>query len=357
LKLGIIGLPGSGKTTVFRALTGGMDSASRKEHQEAGLAVVKIDDQRLDFLAEKYSPKKVTPVSIEYLDIPGLTGEGKPGVEVGDRVLANIRPVDALIHCVRLFDSRALGPAEPLKDLAALEDEMILSDLAVAEKRIDRITGDIKKGRKESAEELAILEEARSLLNEGKPLRHLPAAVDSLAFRGFAFLSAKPELFLVNTGEDRTRDEVRDLVEEIAASFEGQPYTAVDWLYADAEAEIARLDPKDAEEFLEDLQLEEGAKTRIVRRSFGLLRLIVFFTVISDEVRAWPLKNGETALTAAGVVHSDMQRGFIRAEVTAFDDFKEAGSLAVLQKTGKFRLEGKEYRVRDGDIILFRFNV
>lgn len=357
MKLGIIGLPGSGKTTLFRALTGGKDPGESKGRQEPGLGVVMIEDGRLDFLADRYKPKKVTPVHVEYLDIAGLTGAGESAREVGDRVLAHIRPVDALIHCVRFFDSASLGAAAPLKDFQAVEEEIMLGDLSVIEKRIERVDKDIKRGRKELAEELALLEQARSLLEDGKPLRLFPPAVESEALRGFGFLSSKPELILLNAGDDRGADRIRPSVEELNAHVEGQPHVTVDWIYADTEAEITRLDPKDAREFLEELGLQQTSKNRIAQRSFGLLRLIAFFTVSDKEVRAWPLREGENALSAAGTVHTDMQRGFIRAEVISFDDFREAGSMAQAQKVGKVHLEGKEYVVKEGDIIFFRFNV
>lgn len=357
MKLGIIGLPGSGKTTVFRALTGAEEAPERKGHQEPGIGVVKVDDERLDFLGSYHKPKKLTPVHVEFLDIAGLTGEGEAGRDLGDRVLSHIRPVDALVHTVRFFESGVLGDPDPLKELERVEEEMLLSDLAVVEKRLARLESDFKKGRKEAVEEMELLKEAQSILDQGKPLRFFAPALESEKLKGFAFLTAKPELFLVNAGEDKSRDEIKPLLEEIAALVLEQPHTSVDWLYADTEAEIARLDPDEAKEFLEDLHLDEEARTRIVRASFRLLDLIVFFTVLGPEVRAWPLKNGGNALAAAGTVHSDMQRGFIRAEVVAFDDFKQAGSTAEAQKAGKVRLEGKEYPVKDGDIIHFRFNV
>jgi hypothetical protein len=357
LKLGIIGLTGSGKSTVFRALTGGVESGERRGHQEPGLSVVKVEDARLGWLAAHYKPKKVTPVLVEYLDIPGIPAEARTGRSLGDNVLPHIRPLEALVHSVRFFDSPALGPPEPLKDFLAGEEELILSDLAVVEKRLERLEKDVARGRKDLSEELELLREADRYLDEGKPLRLFPAAVDSEKLRGFAFLSAKPQLILLNAGEDRSRDEIQSILEQIRQNTDGQAHIAVDWLYADTEAEIARLSEEDAREFLNDLNLDEGAKNRIIKKSFQLLNLIVFFTVGEDEVRAWQLRQGQTALKAAGTVHSDMERGFIRAEVVAFEDFKHAGSTAAAHKVGKVRLEGKEYHVADGDIILFRFNV
>jgi len=357
VQLGIIGLPGSGKSTVFRAFTGGVTAGDHRGYGEPNVGVVTVEDDRLDFLNHYHKPKKATAVHVEYLDIAGLIGEGKEGGARGDAILSHMRPLDALVHCVRFFDSPRLDPPQPLKDFGRVEEEMILSDLSVVEKRLERVTIDLKRGRKEMADELTMLERARALLQDGTPLRTVPEVAGFEKFRGFAFLSAKPELFLVNAGDNKPRAEIDTLVEEILQRVTGQPYVAADWIYADAEAEIARLDPDDAREFLNDLGLSEGAKNRIIKKSFELLRLIVFFTVSDKEVRAWPLNRGKTALDAAGVVHTDMQRGFIRAEVVSFEDFMNAGSTVGAHKGGKFRLEGREYEVQDGDIILFRFNV
>jgi GTP-binding protein YchF len=357
LKLGIIGLPGSGKTTVFRALTGGIEAADRKGHQEPGLGVVKVKDTRLDFLVNYHKPKKATPVQVEYMDIAGITGESKPGGGIGDRCLSFMRTTDALVQCVRFFDSAVLGPADPIRDYRAVQDEMIFSDFALVEKRLERVTRDAQRGKKDLAEELSLLQEAYKILVQGKPLRIFPPASESEKLKGFAFLSAKPQLILINAGDTKTKTEVLSLKTELEQMISDQPYSVVDWLYADAEAEIARLSDEDAQEFLAELELEEGAKERIVKKSFELLKLIVFFTAGEPEVRAWQLRDCSTALKAAGTVHSDMERGFIRAEVVAFDDFKEAGSMAAAHKVGRVRLEGRDYQVKDGDIVLFRFNV
>ncbi|MEW6350502.1 MAG: DUF933 domain-containing protein [Thermodesulfobacteriota bacterium] len=357
MKLGIVGLPGSGKSTVFKALTGGIESGGKKGHPEPGVGVVKVKDDRLDYLTDYHHPKKTTPVFVEYLDIAGFSGERTPEHEIGDKVLSHVRPVDALVHCVRMFSSDLSGPPRGLPDYQAVEEEMILSDLVVVEKRIERISRDIQRGRKELAEELGLLEQAKVVLDQGRALRTFPPAWESDRLRGFAFLSAKPELVLLNAGDDTERSRIQEVAQEIQDWCGPQEGLAMDWLYADSEAEIARLDPEDAKEFLAELQFEEGAKDRIIRSSFKLLNLIVFFTAGEPEVRAWQLKAGQTALKAAGTVHSDMERGFIRAEVVSYRDFREAGSMAAAQKAGKTRLEGRDYVVQDGDIILFRFNV
>ncbi len=357
MKLGIIGLASSGKSTVFRALTGGVESGAGHGHQEPGLGVVKVQDDRLDFLAEYHHPKKVTPVVVEYLDIPGIPGEARTGRTLGEKVLPFIRPLDALVHCVRFFDSPAAAEPQIEKDFLAGEEELILSDMAVVEKRIERLEKDVSRGKKDLSEELELLREAGKYLEQGKPLRLFPAAMESEKLKGFAFLSAKPELVLLNAGENKTAAQIESGLEQLKEIIKEQPHIALDWLYADTEAEITRLPEEDAREFLRDLNLEEAAKNRIIRKSFRLLDLIVFFTAGEPEVRAWQLKNGQPALKAAGTVHSDMERGFIRAEVVAYDDFKQAGSMAAAHKAGKVRLEGRDYGVKDGDIILFRFNV
>ena len=311
----------------------------------------------MDFLAEYHKPKKITPVQVEYMDIPGITGESKPGRSIGDKGLSLLRTADALVHCVRFFDSAALGPADPIKEYKAVEDEMIFSDFAVVEKRLERVAKDAQRGKKDLAEELGLLQEAYKILEEGKPLRIFPPASESEKLKGYAFLSAKPQMVLINAGDNKNRDDIQKLRVELEHLASDQPYVVVDWLYADAEAEIARLSDEDAQEFLAELELEEGAKERIIKKSFELLKLIVFFTAGEPEVRAWQLQDGMTALKAAGTVHSDMERGFIRAEIVAYDDFKEAGSMAAAHKAGKVRLEGRDYHVKDGDIVLFRFNV
>ena len=265
--------------------------------------------------------------------------------------------MDALVHCVRCFDSPVTGPASPVKDWMSVEAEMIISDLAVIEKRVERVQKELKKGNKGLSAEMSLLVEAKQILEDEKPLRTFPPAMESDVLRGFSFLSAKPQLVLLNADDSRSRDEIHKDMDAIREAASDSAHLKVDWLYADAEAEIARLDPEEAREFLEDMELEEDAKNRIVRASFDLLGQMVFLTAGEPEVRAWPIRRGDSALKAAGTIHSDIERGFIRAEVVAFDDFKAAGSMQAAQKAAKVRLEGKEYRVKDGDIILFRFNV
>ncbi len=357
MKLGIVGLPGSGKTVVFKALTGGVEVLERRGRQEPGIGVVKVSDARLDYLADYHKPKKITPVHVEYLDISGLSGESRPGQSLGDKILTHIRPVEALVIVLRFFESPSMDAPDPLRDYARIEDEMILSDLVTVEKRLERLLKDMQRGRKELAEEHELLIQAKKLLDDGKPLRLCKKIADSDKMRGFAFLSAKPELVLINAGEGRSTEEIQKIADELSELPVMSDDVSVDWLYADTEAEIARLSPEEAEEFLSDMSLEEGAKDRIIKKSFNLLNLIVFLTAGEPEVRAWPLIKGKTALKAAGVIHSDIERGFIRAEIVAFEDFKECGSMSAASRAGKVRLEGKDYVIQDGDIVLFRFNV
>lgn len=362
MKLGIIGLPRSGKSTVFRALLGGSDpgSGSKKSPNDPTIGVVKVEDERLDYLTIKHNPKKTTHVHVEYLDMPNLGGAGgeqKRGEQISDQFLAQLRTLDAFLHCVRYFDAAILErESDAIGDFKRLEEEMMLSDLSIIEKRLERAEKDLQKGRKELQEEVDLLKEARLVLEKGQPLRTFPVVLEKL--KNYAFLSAKPQLVLVNAGQEKTPSEVAAIVSQLKALVSGQPNIDVESLYADNEAEIARLDPEEAKEFLKDLQVEESAKQRIVKKSFSLLQLIVFLTAGEKEVRAWSMRKGGNSLKAAECIHSDIARGFIRAEVVAYDDFKRAGgSMQAAQKDAKVRLEGKEYIIKDGDIILFRFNV
>ncbi len=218
MKLGIIGLPGSGKTTVFRALTGGIQGIDRKSHQEAGLGMVKVEDPRLDFLRNYHKPKKVTAVTVQYTDIPGIGGEGVAANVMGDKILAHLRPVDALLHCVRLFDSFSLGNPKPIEDFQRVEDEMILSDLGIVEKRLERVSRDLQRGKKELAEEHDALQEAQKLLDQGKPLRLLGDLPGRDKLKGFSFLSEKPELILLNSGDEKDPNSVKSVVDQLRLS-------------------------------------------------------------------------------------------------------------------------------------------
>lgn len=346
MHIGIIGLEGSGRATVFSALSGARgetltDVFSRTEPLRATLTVY---DKRVSYLSEKYNPKKTTFAKIEYM-LPHPGGQ----TSTSDSAVWNqARTCDALIHVVRNFKTDALPDPSPETDFWSLEEEMILSDLVVAEKRIERIELDRKRGKKPEGEEADLIARAKTHLERGEPLRSVPELAEHPMLRGFTFLSAKPMLVVLNNS-----DEDREL-RPWTRTPEGVDIMAV---RGRLEMEIASMAPEEAEEFLKEFNIEESALDRIIGRTFSLLRRISFFTVGPDEVRAWPIPAGTPALEAAGSVHTDMKKGFIRAEVLAYEDFVHFGGFQEAKRAGKVRLEGKEYPVKDGDIINFRFNV
>ncbi|MBW1982068.1 MAG: redox-regulated ATPase YchF [Deltaproteobacteria bacterium] len=350
MRLGIIGLPGSGKTTVFNALTGSSAQVAQFSGGQQGpnLAVVKVPEPRLSLLTDLYHPKKVTEATVEYVDVAGLTGSTDQQ-QLGDAFLSHIRPVDALVHVVRNFPHPLHGDPEPYADIEKVDLELMLADLLVIEKRLDRIAHDKKRGKKENPQEVQLLLTCKELLEKDVPLRRQADTFADPLLRGYSFLSMKPLLLLFNQPEEQehlelidVRDKVQDPVEEIIGKLE---------------MELAQLPAHEAEEFMIEMGVESLARERLIHASFKLLNLISFFTANEQEVRAWTVKRGTAALKAAGVVHSDMERGFIRAEVVSYTDLQAAGSYSEAQKQGRVRLEGKEYEVKDGDVIFFRFHV
>ncbi len=350
MKIGIVGLPGAGKTTIFNALTGNAADTSSYSggSKEPNLAVVKVPDSRLDKLSEMYKPKKTTYAQVEYVDVAG-TIPVKDHEQKGslDKFLTLLRPVDAILHVVRGFELHGTLP-EPQRDVDDFEAELVLADLIIAEKRLERLQKEVKKGKKGNPRELELLEKTVKLLNEGRPLRPYPDLANAPELKGYAFLSAKPCIIVLNIADEANYGEL-----EIKPP-EGVPVLEIK---GRLEMELAELPEKEAGEFRKDLGVSEPATFQLIRTSHKLLGLISFFTVGEDEVRAWNIKKGTTAQKAAGVIHTDIERGFIRAEVVAYDDLIEAGSYSNAQKSGKVRLEGKDYIVQDGDIINFRFNV
>jgi GTP-binding protein YchF len=313
------------------------------------LAVVKVPEPRLPFLAQLYHSKKVTEATVDYVDVAGLTGSAQKGEELGESFLSHIRPVDALVHVVRNFDHPMHGPADPLGDVSRVETELILADLLVVEKRVERIATERKRGKKEDPEEVRLLQKCQKILEASLPLRSQPEIAEVPVLRGFSFLSAKPLLILVNQPEE----DVPPLAAEITDGTLG-PYLEI---VGKLEMELAQLSPDEANEFMVEMGLEALARDKVIKTSYQLLGLISFFTTNEQEARAWTIEQSSPALKAAGVVHSDMERGFIRAEVIHYDDLEGAGSYAAAQKQGLVRLEGKEYVVQDGDVIFFRFKV
>jgi GTP-binding protein YchF len=348
MKLGIVGLPQSGKSTLFAALTGarGEGGFLKPSRSEQHIATVKVMDERVDFLAATFSPKKTTYAQFEYL-LPAQAASVSPA-KAESQVLNQVRVCDALMHVVRNFEAPGGIPPDSEADFWQLEEEMILSDLAVAEKRIERIELDDKRGKKPNEEELSLVTASRGLLDRGLPLRHRPELVDAQALRGFTFLSAKPELVIINNDDE----------DETAPEWKRQPeHVGTLMARGRLELDIASMPPEEALEFMKAYHVERSVLDRVIQSSYNLLQLISFFTVLNEEVRAWTIRKGTPALESAGTVHTDMKKGFIRAEVLSFGDFKALGSFQEAKQKGVVHLEGKDYIVQDGDIINFRFNV
>jgi len=347
MKLGIVGLPQSGKTTIFNALThrsGDPVGGGGKIVPIQG--VVTVPDSRVDWLTDLYKPQKKTFAQVSYIDLQAMPGALENKQEYMAQLLIHLRPVDALLMVVRNFPDAAGTPPNPQADFRELQDEFLLADLATVEKRLERLTQEMKKGKKPIGNEKELLEAAVALLNAEKPLRSHPELASAPELRGFTFLSAKPLLVVENNTDD---DEALP-----DATFDGLEAIVV---RGKLEMEMAQLSDEEAEVFRQDFGISESALDRVIGRSYALLNLATFLTVGEDEVRAWTIRRGLPAQEAAGVVHSDMQKGFIRAEVVAYDDLHRAGDYAGARKLGVVRLEGKTYPVQDGDIINFRFNV
>ena len=359
LRAGLIGLASAGKTTLFRLLTrspnGGLRSGGR---DDAAVGLARVPDHRLDRLTGMFSPRKHTPATVTFVDMASRRGAGA-GALVD---VAPYRTADALLHVVRCFrDDTVPHPAEsvdPGRDVRTMEDELILADLGVAERRIERIEKDRRKGAwKGDAAEIEVLRRCAAVLEGGTPLRALELdPADAKRLRGFQFLSAKPLLLVLNVDEADTAVSVEEAVHSagLGAFVSGTAVRALS-VCAKIELEIAELEPADAAAFLADLGLRESGLDRVIRAAYDLLGYLSFFTTGEDECRAWSIPAGTVAQEAAGEIHSDLARGFIRAEVVAYPDLVARGSLAACRKHAEVRLEGKDYVVRDGDVINVRF--
>jgi len=361
VEIGLLGFPKVGKTCLFNILTGSHLHVEKFStgKAEPHLGIAKVPDPRLDRLAEMFKPRKVTPTVVEYLDIQGLSkGEAKDAL-----FLKEMRNVDAIAHVVRAFADdeipHAEGTLDPKRDLETMETEFLLSDLEVASRRVDKLKLGLRKAKNpEDEKELAVLTRCLEALERETPIRSLPfSPEDEKRLRGFAFLTAKPLLGVVNMDEtDAGR--IDSFQEHFALGpVASRPKVALCAVSAKIEMEIAGLSPEDAEAFRKDLGIHEPCLERILHASHRLLGLSVFFTGAEEEVRAWSIPAGAPAQQAAGVIHSDMERGFIRAEVIAYEKLMEAGSYHAAREKGWLRQEGKEYRVADGDVIYFKFNV
>ncbi len=366
-RLVIVGLPGSGKTTVFNALTradaktGGFGGGD-----EPNLATVKVPDPRLDTLTEMFNPQRKVPADVQYLDVAGIA-KGIAEKGMSGQLLNHLAQADALIHVVRAFEDDDLphpdGSVDPIRDIETLNLEFAFSDLAIIEKRLQRLVAQIPKmkgAEREAYErEQVVLTQLHEALEAEKPLREIVPDLDPddrKILSGFGLLSAKPLLVLINVGEAQLGEGEAALVAQARERLSGRN-VAIDSMSGQIEMEIGQLDEESAAVFMSDLGITESSLGRIIRISFDLLGLMPFFTVGPDECRAWTVERDCTAVDAAGAIHSDIQRGFIRAEVIGYDDLIAAGSMAETKRLGTFRREGKTYIVQSGDIINFLFNV
>ena len=364
MKLGMVGLPNVGKSTLFNALTNaGAESANYPFCTiEKNVGIVSVPDERLDKLAEMYEPDKFTPATLEFVDIAGLVKGASKGEGLGNKFLADIREVDAIVHVVRCFEDENIihvdGSINPLRDIETINLELIFSDIEMIERRIDRAKKAVK-GDKKYLAEIDFLERLKNHLENGKSARAFDFTDDERELiKSTPLLSAKPVIYAANLSEDDfiNNIETNENYQKVKALAE-EEHSAVLPICAQIEAEISDMESDEKAMFLGELGLEVSGLNRIIKEGYALLGLISYLTAGKQEVRAWTITKGTKAPQAAGKIHTDFEKGFIRAEVISFDDLMECGSMAAAKEKGLVRLEGKEYVMQDGDIVLFRFNV